>query len=220
MKKTIVLLIIISVALSLVLFAGGKKEEPAPMEEEPMVEMEEAADEVDQWIVDVRKGLEKYRGTIVFQGPQGKEPSWDTELVLTNAEVREIRAGNYIAAISWHGQQGEYTDALGGGIRDGLEHLGIELVAEASADFDPAKQKTDVESMMARKPDVIITLPTDSVTSVATFRPVVDAGTKLVLISNQPDGYVHRKDFVGITTSMPYDQGKFMADAIAAATQT
>jgi ribose transport system substrate-binding protein len=220
MKKTIVLLIIITVAVSMVLFTSGKKKEPAPMEEEPMVEMEEAADEVDQWLVDVRKGLEKYRGTIVFQGPQGQDPSWDTELVLTNAEVREIRAGNYTAAISWHGQQGEYTDALGGGIRDGLEHLGIELVAEASADFDPAKQKTDVESMMARKPDVIITLPTDSVTSVATFRPVVDAGTKLVLISNQPDGYVHRKDFVGITTSMPYDQGKFMADAIAAATRT
>lgn len=104
---------------------------------------------------------------------------------------------------------------MGGGIKDGLEHLGIKLAAETSAEFAPEKQKTDVESMMTLKPDIIITLPTDSVTSVATFRPVIDAGIKLVLISNQPDGYVHGKDFVGITTSMPYDQGKFMADAVA-----
>jgi ribose transport system substrate-binding protein len=226
MKRLLVIVLIILLAVPAVLLArpNPKSEEPpAVMKEELEVEMEPAdttANEVDPWIIDVRKGLEKYRGPIVFKGPLGQTPAWDTEIVLTNAEVEKIRRGNYTAAISWHGSQGEYTDALGGGIKDGLKHLGIKLVAEASAEFDPAKQKTDVESMMAMKPDVMITLPTDSVTSVATFRPVVDSGTKLVLISNQPEGYVHGKDFVGITTSMPYDQGRFMADAVAMGTKT
>jgi len=227
MKKLILFAVVIFLTVSFVAIAGGKKKEKAPEvtpseKEQPAEEAEAAAagNEIDPWIINVREGLEKYRGEIIFKGPQGQKPTWDTELVLTNAEVEKIRQGNYTAAIAWHGQQGEYTDALGGGIKDGLKHLGIKLVAEASADFDPAKQKADVESMMALKPDVIITLPTDSVTSVATFRPVVDSGIKLVLISNQPDGYVHGKDFVGITTSMPYDQGRFMADAIAQATET
>jgi len=228
MKKFLLSMFIV-ILIAPVLVMGGRKkgaEEPKKAEEAPAVVEEEPAaedtraNEVDPWIIDVRKGLEKYRGKIVFKGPLGQTPAWDTEIVLTNAEVEKIRRGNYTAAIAWHGQQGEYTDALGGGIKDGLEHLGIKLVAETSADFAPEKQKTDVESMMALKPDVIITLPTDSVTSVATFRPVIDAGIKLVLISNQPDGYVHGKDFVGITTSMPYDQGKFMADAVAKATKT
>jgi hypothetical protein len=175
MRKTFYLLCFLLFLVPGVVLGSGGKGAP-PVEEEPAVEVEVAADEVDPWIIDVREGLEKYRGPILFQGPQGQTPSWDTELTLTRAEVEKLRKGNYTAAISWHGQQGEYTDALGGGIKDGLEYLGIELVAEASADFAPEKQKTDVESMMARKPDAIITLPTDSVTSVATFRPVVDSG--------------------------------------------
>ncbi len=220
MKKYYVILLLAVILLPMLLLASGRKKDATPMEEEAEPVMAVGGDETDPWIVEVREGLEKYRGEITFDGPQGQTPSWDTKLVLTLNEVEQIKKGGYTAAIAWHGQQGEYTDALGGGIKDGLEHLGIKLVAEASADFDPAKQKTDVETMMALKPDVIITLPTDSVTSVATFRPVVDAGTKLVLISNQPDGYVHGKDFVGNTTSMPYDQGRFMADAMAQATKT
>jgi len=220
MKRIVSIAFVFLFLVPAVLMAKGKKEEKPAVEEKPAIEEMVGGEEVDPWIIEVREGLEKYRGSIVFNGPQGQTPSWDTELVLTRAEVEKVKKGNYTAAISWHGQQGEYTDALGGGIKDGLKHLGIELVAEASADFDPAKMKTDVESMMARKPDVIITLPTDSVTSVATFRPVVDAGVKLVLISNQPNGYVHGKDFVGITTSMPYDQGRFMADAVAEATRS
>jgi ribose transport system substrate-binding protein len=223
MKKLLLIVFVILLAVPAVMLARPKpvdvEEPPAVMEEEPEpVDM--TADEVDPWIIDVRRGLEKYRGPIIFKGPLGQTPQWDTEIVLTNAEVEKIRQGNYTAAISWHGFQGEYTDALGGGIKDGLKHLGIKLVAETSAEFAPEKQKTDVESIMALQPDIIITLPTDSVTSVATFRPVVDAGIKLVLISNQPQGYEHGKDFVGITTSMPYDQGKFMADAVAMGTET
>jgi ribose transport system substrate-binding protein len=48
---------------------------------------------------------------------------------------------------------------------------------------------------------------------------VVEAGIPLIFVSNLPEGYVHRRDFVGISTSMPYDQGKFMADAVAEATR-
>ena len=43
---------------------------------------------------------------------------------------------------------------------------------------------------------------------------------KFVIISNQPDGYVHGKDFVSIVTSMPQHQGEFMAEAIGEATKT
>ncbi len=223
MKKLLASVLIVFLAVPVMALAKAKpaqEEEPPAVKEAQPEPVDTTADEIDQWIINVRKGLEKYRGPIVFKGPLGQTPQWDTEIVLTNAEVERIRQGNYTAAISWHGSQGEYTEALGGGIKDGLKHLGIKLVAETSAEFDPAKQKTDVESMMALKPDIIITLPTDSVTSVATFRPVVDAGIKLVLISNQPDGYLHGKDFVGITTSMPYDQGRFMADAVAMGTKT
>ena len=78
MKKYYVILFLVVFLLPMLLLAGAKKEEPAPMEEaEPVAEV--GGDEADPWIIEVREGLEKYRGEIIFDGPQGKTPSWDTE---------------------------------------------------------------------------------------------------------------------------------------------
>ena len=214
----VLMLLALLVLAPCVLMAGGQPDKGEKKEGAAI----SAADlaKVDPWITEVREGLDKYRGSFNFKGPNGQTPTWDTSLVLTLGEVQKIKSGNYTAVISWHGSQGEYTDALGGGIKDGLKHLGIRLLGEASAEFDPAKQKSDVENLMAMNPDIVISLPTDSVTSVQTFKPVVEKGKKLVLISNQPQGYVHVKDFVGLSTSMPQDQGKFMAEAVLKATKS
>ncbi len=220
MRRTSALLAAILVALVLLPFtvaAGGQKDKASGG---GAAGSGGDSAKVDPWITQVREGLEKYRGTFNFKGPNGQTPTWDSQVVLTLGEVEKIKGGNYTAVIAWHGSQGEYTDALGGGIKDGLKHLGIKLIGEASAEFDPAKQKSDVENLMAMNPDVVISLPTDSVTSVETFKPVVEKGKKLVLISNQPKGYVHGKDFVGLSTSMPQDQGKFMAEAVLKATKS
>lgn len=217
-RTVLTFILVILILMPFGLMAGGQKEEATKKEAAGSTAADKS--KVDPWIIEVREGLEKYRGAFSFKGPNGQTPAWDTEVVLTVAEVEKIKSGNYTAVIAWHGSQGEYTDALGGGIKDGLKHLGIKLVGEASAEFDPAKQKSDVENLMAINPDIVISLPTDSVTSVETFKPVVQGGKKLVLISNQPQGYVHEKDFVGLSTSMPQDQGIFMAEALLRATKS
>jgi ribose transport system substrate-binding protein len=219
MKKVVMALLIISLLVPFVLFAEKKE---APMEEKPAPEAETMADKnaPDPWILDVRKGLDPYRGEIMFKGPQGQTPTWDTEVMLTVGEVEKLRAGNYKLGLARHGSQGEYTDALYGGAIDGCKHLGIKVVADTSAEFDDATLKSNIETIMATKPDAIIGFPQNRVTAAEIFKPVVQAGIPLVFISNQPEGFVHKRDFVGISTSMPYDQGKFMADAVAEGTKT
>jgi len=187
---------------------------------EEVAEVIEDLDEIDPKIVELREGMDKWRTTNTqFKGPGGQDPTWDTELVLTKGEVAEIQAGNYKVAIARHGSQGEYTEALYGGAIDYLKYLGFEITADTSAEFDDAALLSNIETMMATEPDVIVGFPQNTVTAAEIFQPAVDAGISLVFVSNLPDGYVHGDDFVGIATSQPFDQGVFMADAIEAATE-
>jgi hypothetical protein len=220
MKKNVffILLVIVFVLPGMMALAGKKEEEVLETEREP-VEMGAAGQEVDPWITEVRRGLEKYRGTIdpSFKGPDGQTPTWDTELVLTVAEVEWIRKGNYKVAFNMDGAQGEYHEAMTKGIQDACDHLNMKLVAVTDAGFDPTKQKTDIETTLALNPDLIISAPVDKVSAAEAFRPAAESGVKLVFWSNQPNGYVRGKDFVGISTSMPYDQGVFMAQQLGQA---
>jgi ribose transport system substrate-binding protein len=85
----------------------------------------------------------------------------------------------------------------------------MEIIAEASCEFDAAKQLTDIENFIPLKPDVIISSPIDQVGSAQAFRPALDAGIKLAFVSNIPEGYVKGKDYIGNVTVNAYDLGAF-----------
>jgi ribose transport system substrate-binding protein len=172
-------------------------------------------DAIDPKILELREGMDKYRTeNIEFDGPAGQTPTWDTELFLTKGEVAEIQEGNYTVALARHGSQGEYTEALYGGCLDYLDYLNFEVTADTSAEFDDAALQSNIETILATNPDVIVGFPQNTITAAEIFRPAVDAGVKLVFVSNLPEGFVHNQDFVGISTSQPFDQGVYMARAI------
>jgi len=195
-------------------------EEVEEVVEEVEEVVEEDMSEIDPKIVELRQGMDAWRTeNTLFEGPGGQSPTWDTELFLTKGEVAEIQAGDYKAALARHGSQGEYTEALYGGCIDYLEYLGFEITADTSAEFDDAALISNIETIMATQPDAVIGFPQNTITAAEIFKPAVDAGAKLVFVSNLPDGYVHGEDFVGISTSQPFDQGIYMADAIEEATE-
>ena len=71
--------------------------------------------------------------------------------------------------------------------------LGIEVVAETSADFDAAKQKADIETVEAKKPSVLLTLPVDPVDRRRRrSRRWPAQGTKIVLLSSRAAGHEAR----------------------------
>ncbi|HEB29449.1 MAG TPA: hypothetical protein ENI15_01045 [Spirochaetes bacterium] len=214
MKKIFLLLLVIVLIVPAALTAS-KKEAIEPASEEA-VDMEDG-DEIDPWILEVREPYMKYLDSIPpsFRGPTGQKVTWSKDtLVLTRSEVRKIRAGNYKVAVVWHTLAGDYIAAWRKGIIDACEYFGLEIVAETDAGYDPGKQASDVETVMLLKPDVIISVPIEPVTSAAAFRPAVDAGIKLSFVSNQPEGYVHGKDYIGITTANTHTRGLVAADMI------
>ena len=149
-------------------------------------------------------------------GPDGEKATPTSALKLTDAEVAKIKEGKYTSALLWH-TSSDFVNAVTAGAKDEFAELGVSVVAETDAGFDAAKQKTDVETVMAKKPSAILTLALDPVTAAEAFKPAVSAGVKIVLLSNKPKGFVQGKDYVTIVTDDLFQMGKHAADALAEA---
>jgi ribose transport system substrate-binding protein len=149
------------------------------------------------------------------RGPHGEKAAPSSALKLTARDAAKLRAGHYGAALVWH-EDADFTQAVTAGVRDVFRPLGIEIVAETSANFDPAKQKADIETVAAKKPDVMLTLPIDPVITASAYKQVARQGTKIVVLSNLPNGLRYGRDYVSVVTDDLFDMGKRAADALAA----
>jgi ribose transport system substrate-binding protein len=148
------------------------------------------------------------------RGPNGERPTPSSTVVLSDAEVATMKAGHYTAAFLWH-TSSDFTTAVQAGAEDEFHGLSVDVVATADAGFSAAKQKNDVETVLAKRPSVIISLPVDPTISAESFRPAQQAGTKLVFLSNVPTGYKQGTDFVSTVTDDLFQMGKQAADLLA-----
>jgi ribose transport system substrate-binding protein len=150
------------------------------------------------------------------RGPNGERPTPTSALRLSSSEVDKVRAGHHTAALVWH-ESSDFTSAVDVGVRDEFSMLGINVVAETSANFDAAKQKSDVETVQAKRPSVLLTLPVDPVVTASAYQAAARQGTKIVLLSSVPEGMKYGRDYVNLVTDDLFQMGKRAADALAAA---
>jgi ribose transport system substrate-binding protein len=133
-------------------------------------------------------------------GPHGEPAAGPEAVRLSAKDVSRIRAGAFTVAFAWHTTD-TFTKAVEIAARRRLQELGIRVVAATVADFDPAKQESDLKTIEALKPDVIVTLPVDPASSAKMYREAGRAGAKLVFVSNVPAGFRHGEDYVGVVTT-------------------
>ena len=104
-----------------------------------------------------------------------------------DADLAALKDKGYKAALLWH-TSSDFVNAVTAGATDEFARAGIQVVVTTDAGFDAAKQRTDIETALAARPDVILSLPLDPVTSAEAFREAVEDGVKLVFLSNVPGG--------------------------------
>jgi ribose transport system substrate-binding protein len=149
-------------------------------------------------------------------GPNGEPATPTSALELTPAEVAKVRHGHHTAALLWH-ENADFVTAVTAGVRDEFKPLGIEVVAQATANFDAATQKADVETVAAKRPSVLLTLPVDPVVTAPAYKAIAAQGTKIVLLSIVPQGMEQGRDYVNVVTDDLFEMGRRAADALAAA---
>jgi ribose transport system substrate-binding protein len=150
------------------------------------------------------------------RGPNGEKATPTSALRLTPDEVAKVRAGHYTAALVWH-ENADFTTAVTAGVRDEFRRLRISVVAQTSANFDAAKQKADLETVEAKSPSVLLTLPVDPVATASAYKEAARQGTKIVLLSSLPRGMERGRDYVNLVTDDLFEMGRRAADALAAA---
>lgn len=147
-------------------------------------------------------------------GPAGETATASSEVTLTDADIAALKDKGYKAALLWH-TSSDFTNAVGQGATDEFKRAGIDIAVTTDAQFDAARQRSDIETALAAKPNVILALPLDPVTSAEAFRQAVTDGAKLVFLSNVPKDYKHGADYAAIVTDDLFQMGKQAADALA-----
>ncbi|MGB7268822.1 MAG: substrate-binding domain-containing protein [Albidovulum sp.] len=148
-------------------------------------------------------------------GPQGETATPSSEVTVPDDLAAKLQGQGHTAALLWH-DQSDFVNAVTAGATDEFTRLGIEVVTTTSAAFDAAKQRSDIETALARSPDIILSLPLDPVTSAAAFQEARAENVALVFLSNLPSGFEHPADYAAIVTDDLFQMGKQAADALAA----
>ncbi|HEV2502889.1 MAG TPA: substrate-binding domain-containing protein [Mesorhizobium sp.] len=149
-------------------------------------------------------------------GPAGEAATPSAEVKLSDADIGALKGKGYKAALLWH-TSSDFTNAVSAGAKEEFARAGVDVAVTTDAGFDAARQRSDIETALAAKPNVILALPLDPVTSAEAFRQAVKDGTKLVFLSNVPSGYKQGADYASIVTDDLFQMGKQAADALAKA---
>ena len=154
---------------------------------------------------------------ILSTGPNGEAAAPASDITLTEEEKQQIRDGGYKAAISLHYGGNDWATSQLEGLKATFKDLGIEIVATTDANFSAEQQVSDIETIMAKDPDVIISIPTDATATADAFKKAADEGIKLVFMDNVPSEMTAGKDYVSWVSADNYGNGCVAAELMGEA---
>jgi ribose transport system substrate-binding protein len=166
-------------------------------------------------VAKARKGLEALKTSVLSTGPNGEKPTPASEVSLSADELQQIRDKHATAAIVLHYGGNDWSNAQVNGLRNALGRMGIRVIAVTDANFKPEKQVSDIETVLAKKPNVIISIPTDPVATAGAYRKAARQGVKLVFMDNVPKGFTPGKDYVSVVSADNYGNGVASAHLMA-----
>jgi ribose transport system substrate-binding protein len=138
---------------------------------------------------------------VLSKGPHGEEPAEASEVELSQAEIDQVKGMNATAAIVMHYGGDDWSGAQIAGLTQQFGELGIEIVATTDADFSPATQVSNIETVLALNPSIIVSIPTDPVATAQAYKKAADAGVELVFMDNTPNDLVAGTDYVSVVSA-------------------
>lgn len=161
--------------------------------------------------------LAKLQETVLSKGPSGEDPSPASSVTLSDEELAKIKGMNATAAIVMHYGGNDWSRAQINGLQTQFEAMGIRVIAVTDAGFKPEKQVADLETIMAQKPSIIVSIPTDPTATAAAYKAAAEAGVKLVFMDNVPAGFKAGTDYVSVVSADNYGNGVAAAHLMAKA---
>ncbi len=140
-------------------------------------------------------------------GPHGEQAMPAGQVLLTPEELQQIQGMHATAAIVLHYGGNDWSTAPVAGLEHQFAAMGIEVIAVTDANFDPNKQVSDIETVLTKKPNIIVSIPTDPVAPASAYKKAVDQGVKLVFMDNVPQGFTVGRDYVSVVSADNHGNG-------------
>ena len=154
---------------------------------------------------------------VMSLGPNGEKPEPASSVRLSADELAKIKGMHAKAAIVMHYAGNDWSQAQIEGLKTQFTAMGIDVVAVTDAGFKPDKQVADIETVLAQKPNIIVSIPTDPVATATEYKAAADAGVKLVFMDNVPKGFTAGKEYVSVVSADNYGNGVATAHLLAQA---
>jgi ribose transport system substrate-binding protein len=156
---------------------------------------------------DPAAALKQLETKVYSTGPNGEQPSSAADVKLSDDELAKVKGMNATAAIVLHYAGNDWSTAQVDGLKSQFAKLGINVIAVTDANFKPEKQVSDLETVLAKKPSIIVSIPTDPVATADAYKKAAAAGVKLVFMDNVPKGMQQGKDYVSVVSADNYGNG-------------
>ncbi|MBZ9992816.1 substrate-binding domain-containing protein [Mesorhizobium sp. BH1-1-4] len=157
------------------------------------------------------------RGQPVPGFPDGPPAVSPDVLKFSDEDLAKLKAGKFTAGLVMHTMDAGWPQLQVAGISNTLKDLGIEVVGTTDAKFQPGQQISDLEQMIARKPDVIFSIPIDPKSESEAYKKAAAAGIKLVFMDNVPVDMAPAKDYVTVVASDNEKNAYFAAQELVGA---
>jgi ribose transport system substrate-binding protein len=169
------------------------------------------------YATDPDAALQAMKSQVYSTGPNGEKASPASEVTLTPEELAKVKDKHATAALVFHYGGNDWSNAQLAALKAQFAAEGVDVVAVTDAGFKPEKQVADIETVMAKKPDIIVSIPVDAVATAAAYKAAADKGVKLVFMDNVPKGFVAGKDYVSSVSADNYGNGVAAAHLMAKA---
>src|ERR1700756_4789571 len=157
--------------------------------------------------VDPAKALAEIQQKPLSKGPHGEDPAPASSVTLTPDELEKIKGLKAKAAIVMHYAGNDWSRAQVAGLKAQFAKMGIDVIAVTDAGFKPEKQVADIETVLAQKPQIIVSIPADPVSTASAYKKAADQGVKLVFMDNVPKGFGAGKEYISVVSADNYGNG-------------
>ncbi|MGZ4413529.1 MAG: substrate-binding domain-containing protein [Gaiellaceae bacterium] len=154
---------------------------------------------------------------VLSTGPHGEKAAPASNIVLTQADIAKVKAMHATAAIALHYGGNDWSTAQVAGQKHEFAALGIKVIAVTDANFVAATQVAQVNTLITRKPNIIVSIPTDPVATASAYKAAAKAGIKLVFMDNVPSGMKAGVDYMSDVSADNYGNGVVSAQLLAKA---
>lgn len=148
-------------------------------------------------------------------GPNGEPGVTADSIKVTDADVAAAKAAvsGKVVAVAQHIGTVDYTKQVVAGIEAILTGLGAKVVT-SDANFEPGKQVSDVENLLAQKPALLIIFPVDQAASAPAILAANRANVPVVVVGT---ALTAGGEYKSLISADDYEGGVIAADQLARA---